>query len=101
MIYTLKRCYKWPLYIFAPVQKIKIALTKFYAMKKFKALSTLCKLSHFKMTGSSCTDTVRKRVTSFQQVAHWATIAHLGASIMFGDVIIYDAQRQVTLNLKQ
>ena len=36
-----------------------------------------------------------------QQVAQWATIAHLGASIMFGDTIIDDAQRQVTLNLKQ
>ena len=31
-----------------------------------------------------------------------ATIANLGASIMFGiDTIIYDANRQVTLNLKQ
>ena len=36
-----------------------------------------------------------------QQVAQWATIAHHGASIMFGDTIIYDAQRQITLNLKQ
>ena len=36
-----------------------------------------------------------------KQVAQWATIAHLGASIMFGDTLIYDAQRQVTLNLKQ
>ena len=36
-----------------------------------------------------------------KQVAQWATIAHLGASIMFGDTIIDDAQRQVTLNLKQ
>ena len=36
-----------------------------------------------------------------KQVAQWATIAHLGASIMFGEAIIYDAQRQVTLNLKQ
>ena len=35
------------------------------------------------------------------QVAQWATIAHLGTSIMFGDTLIYDAQRQVTLNLKQ
>ena len=33
-----------------------------------------------------------------QQVAQWATIAHLGASIMFGDNIFNDAQRQVTLN---
>ena len=37
----------------------------------------------------------------FKQVAQWATIAHHEASIMFGDTIIYDAQRQVTLNLKQ
>ena len=36
-----------------------------------------------------------------KQVAQWATIAHHGASIMFGDTIIYDAQRQVTRNLKQ
>ena len=36
-----------------------------------------------------------------QQVAKWATIAHHGASIMFGDTIISDAQRQVILNLKQ
>ena len=28
-------------------------------------------------------------------------IAHLGAIIMFGDTIINDDQRQVTLNLKQ
>ena len=38
--------------------------------------------------------------TSCIQVAQWATIAHHGASIMFGDTI-YDAQRQITLNLKQ
>ena len=38
--------------------------------------------------------------TSFKQVAQWAIIAHLGARIMFGDTKIYDAQRQVTLNLK-
>ena len=36
-----------------------------------------------------------------KQVAQWATIAHLGASIMFGDILTYDAQMQVTLNLKQ
>ena len=28
-----------------------------------------------------------------KQVAQWATIAHLRASIMYGDYIIYDAQR--------
>ena len=36
-----------------------------------------------------------------KQVAQWATIAHLGASTVVGDTIIYDTQRQVTLNLKQ
>ena len=36
-----------------------------------------------------------------KQVVQWATIAHHGASIMFGDTIICDAQRQITLNLKQ
>ena len=36
-----------------------------------------------------------------KQVAQWTTIAHHGTSIMFGDTIIYDAQRQVTLDLKQ
>ena len=35
-----------------------------------------------------------------KQVAQWATIAHHGASIMFEDTTIYNAQRQVTLNLK-
>ena len=33
-----------------------------------------------------------------KQVAQWATIAHLGASMTFEDIIIKDAQRQVTLN---
>ena len=37
----------------------------------------------------------------FKQVAQWAKIAHHGASIMLGDTIIYNAQRQITLNLKQ
>ena len=36
-----------------------------------------------------------------KQIAQWATIGHHGASIMFGDTRIYDAQRQITLNLKQ
>ena len=36
-----------------------------------------------------------------KQVAQWATIAHHGASIMYGDTIICDALRQVALNLKQ
>ena len=40
-------------------------------------------------------------VDNIKQVTQWATIAHLGATIMFGDTIIDDAQRQVTLNLKQ
>ena len=33
--------------------------------------------------------------------AQWALIAHLGASIMFEDTLIYDTVRQVTLNLKK
>ena len=37
----------------------------------------------------------------FKQVAQWAAIAHLRASMMFGDTIIYDDLRQITLNLKQ
>ena len=32
---------------------------------------------------------------SNEQLAQWATIAHLGTSITFGDTIIYDAQAQV------
>ena len=36
-----------------------------------------------------------------EQVAQWATIAHLRASIMLCNTIIYDALRQITLNLKQ
>ena len=44
-------------------------------------------------------DCAIKSKSRFKQVAQWETIAHLGASIMFGDTIIDDAQRQVTLNL--
>ena len=32
------------------------------------------------------------------KVAQWTTIAHLGASIMFGDIIIYYANRQAVVN---
>ena len=39
--------------------------------------------------------------STVKQIAQWATIAHLEDSIMLGYTIIYDAQRQVTLNLKQ
>ena len=49
--YTLNRGYKWLPYIFEPVQKVKIALTKSNSMKRSKALSRLCKLCHFKLTG--------------------------------------------------
>ena len=55
--------------------------------------------------GLHCLPKYPFRVSGLQrvkkQVAQWATIAHLGASIMFGDTIIDDAQMQVTLNLKQ
>ena len=43
----------------------------------------------------------KRYVRTNKQVAQWATIAHHGASIMFGDTIKYDAQRKITLNLKQ
>ena len=36
-----------------------------------------------------------------RQEAQWARIAHLRTSIMFGDIIFCDTQRQATLNLKQ
>ena len=48
--------------IFAPVQKVNIALTKFKFYKKVQGLSSLCKLWHFKMTGRPCTDKVRVKV---------------------------------------
>ena len=35
-----------------------------------------------------------------KQITQWATIAHCGASITFGDTIIYNAHRQVTLNFE-
>ena len=42
----------------------------------------------------------RQNTLIIKQVAQWATIAHQRAS-MFDDTIFYNAQRQVTLNLKQ
>ena len=36
-----------------------------------------------------------------KQVAQRATILHLKANIIFRDTIFYNAQRQITLNLKQ
>ena len=45
-------------------------------------------------------DNLKKGIPQ-KKVAQWTTIAHHEASIMFGDTIINDAQRQVTLNLKQ
>ena len=44
---------------------------------------------------------VKSPKQSNEQVAQGATIAHQVASIILGDTIVYDAQRQVTLNLKQ
>ena len=40
-------------------------------------------------------------VNIHKQVAQWAAIAHLKASIMLGDTFIFDVQRQVTLSLKK
>ena len=58
---------------------------------------TLFNLQKIKVGGPDFTPT-----NNDKQVAQWATIAHHGASIMFGDtIIIYNAQRQINLNLKQ
>ena len=56
------------------------------------------KQQHYKLSSAALYELTLVHLT---QVAQLATIAHLGASNMFGDTIIYDAQRQVTLNLKQ
>ena len=56
---TLKRCYKWPPYIFAPVKKIKIAFTKFKFYERIQGFVETLQLISFKMTGGSCTDKVR------------------------------------------
>ena len=40
-------------------------------------------------------------ISFYKQVAQGATFANQGANIMFGDTIVDDTQRQVTLNLKQ
>ena len=40
-------------------------------------------------------------MVSLRQFAQWGMIAHLRASVMFGDTIFYNAQKQVALNLKQ
>ena len=73
---------KWPLYYFQPI------LVSIYA-----TIATV----KVKLIPDFYTLTI---VLIYKQVAQWATIAHHGASIMFGDTI-YDAQRQITLNLKQ
>ena len=57
--------------------------------------TTLDKIDHIFIAMNTSPSYIKK------QVARWATIAHHGASNRFGDAIIYDAQRQVTLNLKQ
>ena len=44
--------------------------------------------------------TIAKAAKKREKGAQWAMIAHLGASKKLGDTIIYDAQRQVILNLK-
>ena len=51
-------------------------------------------LQRLSVDNKSCTSKERAKYFH-KQVAQWATIAHLGASIMFGDTIIDDAQRQV------
>ena len=62
-IYTGTMLYVGTLQFFCACSELKSLLQSFNAMKKSKALSRLCKLSHFKMTGISCTDTVRENGT--------------------------------------
>ena len=65
-------------------------------------LSTDDKKCHWQVNFNIEANLLRNSFVHYtKQVAQWATIAHLGASIIFGDTIIHDAQRQVTLNLKQ
>ena len=66
---------------FAPVQKMKIALKKSNSMEKSKGLSRLCQLSHFKMTGRSCTDKVREKVTSFQKVTLFSVTKYCAGTL--------------------
>ena len=72
--YTLNRSYKWPPYIFVPVQKVKLLLHTLYSKKKSKSLSRLSKLCHFKVTSRSSTDEVRVKVPSFQKVTLFSVI---------------------------
>ena len=79
--------------------------SNFTSLTQFSGL-TIMVLSRFRKLQEDCQliiSMIRNLCQEFskQQVAQWVMIAHLGASIMFGDTIIYGAQRQVTLNLKQ
>ena len=72
-------------------------------LKGSKLISPWWNAAEFQTRSSfyGCPRYMKEWRRSNKQVAQWATIAHNEASIMFGDTIIYDAQRQVTLNLKQ
>ena len=71
---TLSPSYKWPPYIFALGQKVKTALTKLLFSKKSKALSRLCKLGHFKMTHTPCTDEDQVEIPSFQKATRLTVV---------------------------
>ena len=54
--------------IFAPVWKVKIAVTKFKFYKKVQGFVETLHICNFKMTGKSCTAEARIKVPSFQKI---------------------------------
>ena len=67
--------------IFAPVQRVKIALTKFKFYKKVQGFVETLQLCHFKMTGRPCTDEVPVKVPSFQKVTLFSVINYSSGTL--------------------
>ena len=69
--HTLPPTPNWTLYILTLVQKAKIGHKKPCFYKQTKVLPRLCKLFHLKITCTFCTDKVRVKVPSFQNVTQF------------------------------
>ena len=67
-IYTLPPTPNWSPYILTLVQKAKFGHKKSCFYKQTKVLPRLCKLFHSKITCTFCTDEVRVKIPSFQNV---------------------------------
>ena len=67
-INTLPPTPNWSPLVFPLVQKVKIGHKESCFYKQTKALPSLCKLFHIKMTFTFCTDDVRVKEHSFQKV---------------------------------